>query len=193
MFCEGRNTEPAYFAALGRAHLDALIEIETNPGVGVAYTVAHNAVQRAKALGLSRHSRKVLNSFEEADEVWAIFDRDEHPNFNEAVAMCQKFGVGCGRSNPCFEIWLILHEEDYDKPDERRSVQAHLGSLRPEYALKGAKIPNCADLVQRVEIAEQRAAKQLERREVEGAPYGPPSTTVGHLTRAIRDAAKLAR
>jgi RloB-like protein len=193
VLCEGENTEPAYLAALNRAFFSALIQVETIAGAGVPYTVARSAVEQARAFGLARRSRKPPNSFEERDEVWAVFDRDEHPRFNEAVALCQAHGVGVARSDPCFELWLILHEEDYDRPEDRHAVQARLQQLRPEYNRRAAKKPDCNELIARVEEAEGRANVQLLRRQDEGKPYGRPSTTVGHLTRAIRDAAERAR
>jgi hypothetical protein len=193
IYCEGAKTEPNYLAALRRSCSGALIEVETIPGAGVPFTIAESAADRSRKLGLSTKRRKVLNSFEEGDQVWAVFDRDEHPRFNEAVALCEKNRVGIGRSNPCFEVWLILHLEEYDKPDGRHAVQAYLRSIRPEYEPDGAKTPNCADLVTRVDQAERRAEAQLIRRESEGSPYGPPSTTVGCLIRAILDAAAAAR
>ncbi len=193
LFCEGKKTEPAYFVAIKRACSSALIEVETNPAAGVPHTLAESAVARARFLGLSRRSRKALNYFEKGDEVWAVFDRDEHPRFNEAVTLCEQAGVRVGRSNPCFEVWLILHIEDFDRPDDRHAVQAHLAKLRPEYDKRGAKTPDCADLVAHVDKAEQRAETQLSRRENEGNPYGRPSTTVGRLIRAIREADQQAR
>ena len=188
--CEGKNTEPTYFNALRATLANALIEVNTVAGVGVPQTVASTAVALARDLGLNPESSKELSSFEEQDEVWAVFDRDDHPNFASAVSRCYHAGVGVGRSNPCFEIWLILHETDYDKPDDRKAVQSHLAKLRPEYDKKRGKVPDCADLVARVEAAEARAATQLKRRDDEGAPFGCPSTTVGRLTGAIRLAAE---
>ena len=52
-----------------------------------------------------RGSRRSKDSFEENDQVWAVFDRDEHPRFDEAIALCDGHGVLVGRSNPCFELW----------------------------------------------------------------------------------------
>lgn len=193
VFCEGANTEPGYFKSLRQACGDALIEIETIGAVGVPFTVAQQATRRAQELGLGRRRRKALNSFEEGDQVWAVFDRDKHPRFAEAVQFCEGRGVFVGRSIPCFELWLILHEQDFDRPDGHEAVQAHLQRLRPEYDPAKRKIPDCDDLVKRVEVAEDRAALQLARREEEGARYGPPSTTVGRLTRAIREAAEQSR
>ena len=166
--------------------------MEIHPGVGVPYTIAEKAVERARDLGLSLRSRRKKDSFEDQDRVWAVFDRDEHPRFNEAVELCRVHGIGVGRSDPCFELWLVLHEQDYDRPNDRHSVQAELKALRPEYDMGGAKTPDCDDLMLRVEDAERRGEEQLLRRDREGSPFGNPSTTVGRLTGAIREAAKLA-
>ena len=121
-----------------------------------------------------------------------MFDRDTHPRFREAVAYCQEAGVQVGRSNPCFELWLILHEQDYNRSNHRRKVQAALMSLRPEYDERGAKTPNCDELVLRVEEAARRAEALLRNRESEDRPCGNPSTTLGRLTRAVREASQSA-
>ena len=193
LFCEGMNTEPTYFSALKQTWTGALIVVETRRGVGVPMTIAREAVKFAKSGGLTNNSRRKKNSFEENDEVWAVFDRDEHPNFDDAVSLCQANSVGVARSNPCFELWLILHEKDYDRPDHRNAVQRELKNLRPEYDNHRGKIPDCDDLVTRVELAEERGEAMVKRREVERNPHGNPSTTVGMLTRAIRIANESAR
>ena len=96
-------------------------------------------------------------------------------------------------SNPCFELWLILHERDYDRTDHCDAVQRELKKLRPEYDNRRGKIPDCDDLVTRVESAEERGKVLIERREKEGDPHGNPSTTVGLLTGTIQIANKSGR
>ena len=150
--------------------------------MGVPMTIAQRASGQMK--------RRGRNSFEAKDQVWAVFDRDEHPNHEAAVRMCEQNRVGVARSNPCFEVWLILHEREFDRPDGRHAVQRHLKTLRPEYDPDNGKSCDCHDLVSRVEDAEARAARQLDLRHREGVPFGPPSTTVGQLTAAIRAAAQ---
>lgn len=193
LYCEGRNTEPAYFQAIQRTCSSALISVEPHGGVGVPMTIAKAAVADAKSQGLAPRSRRRKHSFERQDQVWAVFDRDEHPEFQRAVLLCERSGVHLARSNPCFELWLILHDQDYNRPNRRQSVQAHLKALRPEYDPKRAKTPDCDELVRRVQDAERRAAAQLRDRELDGDPHGNPSTTVGTLTLAIRDADTRAR
>ena len=192
LFCEGKNTEPEYFDAINRKYRDALISLKTYPAVGVPYTIAEKAVELAQSLGLDRRSRRKKDSFEENDQVWAVFDRDEHPRFEEAVAHCERHGVHVGRSNPCFELWLVLHEVDFDRAEHRHEMQKILETLRPEYDRDSGRTPDCDEMVTRVEEAEERSERQLQNHKQGGSPYGNPSTTVGRLTRAIREAARLA-
>lgn len=128
------------------------------------------------------------DSFEEGDQVWAVFDRDDHPHFKQAVELCESNGIYVGRSNPCFELWLVLHERDHNRYETRHRMQSILGDLRPEYDRRRGKTPDCEEMISRVEAAEQRAEQLLLRRQEEGNPYGNPSTTVGRLTRAVRTA-----
>jgi hypothetical protein len=189
VYCEGSTTEPGYFNALRRSYRSALIDVEIQP-TGAPRTIAEKAVERAKKEGLAKGVKaRPKSSFESKDQVWAVFDRDEHESFDIAIELCTRHGVNIGRSNPCFEVWLILHEEEFHRPDDRHQVCRHLRCLCPEYDPHGAKICNWPKLLEHVEIAEQRASQQLSEREREGAPFGRPSTTVGALAEAIRKAA----
>ena len=193
LYCEGENTERTYFEAIKRLRTNSLIIVDIVARGDVPYTLAKNAVKRAKDEGLTPNSRRRKNSFEKNDEIWAVFDRDDHPRFKEAITLCRQSGIQVGRSNPCFEVWLILHEKDYDKFLDRHKVQAELSKIRPEYDSGGAKTPDCDEMVTRVEAAELRAETQLKHRALQGNPYGNPSTTGGRLTCAIRKADRISR
>ena len=193
LFCEGKKTEPEYFSAIKKEWTGALVSIDSRRGVGTPITIAQCALKFAKSQGLAKGSRRRRNLFEENDEVWVVFDRDEHERYEEAVNLCKSNGIGVARSNPCFEVWLILHERDYDRPDDRHQVQRELQRLRPEYDRSGAKTPDCEEMVGRVEDAEARGEVLRRRREGEMKPYGRPSTTVGNLTKAIREADRRVR
>ena len=117
-----------------------------------------------------------------------MFDRDEHERFDEAVSLCKMNGIGVARSNPCFEVWLILHMVDYDRQDDRHRVKDEFQRLVLEHGLELAGNALFEKLMATIEDAEERADKLKRRREEEGQPYGRPSTTVGELTKAIRRA-----
>lgn len=50
----------------------------------------------------------------EEDEFWAVFDVDHHRDeeLSAAVTTAGQKGYRLAGSNPCFEIWLLLHETD---------------------------------------------------------------------------------
>ena len=111
------------------------------------------------------------------------------PAFDSAVEQCRSRGIKVARSNTCFEVWLILHVEDYHRPDDSKAVQRHLTNLCLGYDRRGGKSLDCTQLLERIEDAERRAERQLEESAKEGKAFGRPCTTVFQLTRSIRKAA----
>lgn len=69
-----------------------------------------------------------------------MFDGNVHPRYDEAVALSERSKVGAARSNPCFEVWLVLHETDFDRPGDRHAVLVHLCGLRSEYQPSGVML-----------------------------------------------------
>lgn len=51
------------------------------------------------------------------DELWMVIDRDRWnvKMISEIISQCKQKGIGLCISNPCFELWLILHFEDLSK------------------------------------------------------------------------------
>lgn len=185
IYCEGTKTEPAYFKAIeGRF---GQVQLEVIPVGGDPRHVAGKAIEHLRK---SRRGRR--SSFEETDQVWAVFDRDTHTTFAAALDACRATGVRVATSNPCFELWLVLHFKPHDKPAASAHVQRRLHRLFPSYNHDKAPGPDFGDLVETLEHAEKRARQQLRSRTDEDAPFGNPSTTMVCLIRAIREAQRQA-
>lgn len=189
LFCEGKNTEPDYFRALKRRIRDPLINIVDIPAAGVPLTIAHQSIEQANLIGKGAKRKKAKQSYQEADEVWAVFDRDEHPHIEKAKQLCEVNNVGIAFSDPCFELWLILHIEDFNRACDRHDVQRALTDVDERYDRHGAKTTDFSALLENIEDAEMRADVLLRRR-IEERGDTNPSTTVFRLTRRIRAAAK---
>ncbi len=101
VFCEGRESEPDYINGLKRLpHIraDTAIVIEVDPEPGAPLNLVRRAIDR--------------RSDDEIDECWCVFDVEwpqNHPNLQQAVDLAGKHGIKLAISNPCFELWLILH------------------------------------------------------------------------------------
>lgn len=73
-----------------------------------------------------RGRRAVNRSF---DEIWCIFDRDDHHGVDEATRAATRAGIGTAVSNPCFELWLILHVREQTAHISASRVQARAREL----------------------------------------------------------------
>ena len=115
-----------------------------------------------------------------------MFDRDEHTRFDEAKNMAAGNDVRLAISNPCFELWAILHYRECDALLGRHECRRTLEELHPGYGSGGRKRFDDPEAIEsNYRDAVERARKSLTRREEEGNPGGNPSTTVHHLTEHI--------
>ncbi len=58
------------------------------------------------------------------DEVWCVFDCDDHPDLPQTMALLRDHGIGIASSNSCFDLWILLHAADQRAHIDRRAVQA---------------------------------------------------------------------
>lgn len=42
-------------------------------------------------------------------QVWCVFDRDEFPDFDDAIRLGRENGIRVASSNQAFELWFLLH------------------------------------------------------------------------------------
>ena len=113
--CEGEYTEPRYFAAL-RDHLRLnTLVVKATKGVDprTLVNIARDEVRREERNG------------ERFDFVYCVFDRDSHPQFDQASEMARAREFKLARSWPCFEFWLLLHFQYV------RAPYARTGSASP--------------------------------------------------------------
>jgi RloB-like protein len=175
VFCEGVNSEPDYVRALKRLPEIAgntALDLRIHPERGVPLTLVRKALD---------HKRDP-----EIDECWCIFDVEwpqHHPNLSEAVELARANGIGLAISNPCFELWLILHFRDYDSfihtdPAERLS--------RSLDGRSGKSIDAAAYMPRRKE-AIRRAERLDTRHERNGTsfPHDNPSSGMHKFLRGL--------
>lgn len=86
--CEGKYTEPRYFAALSdHLRLHTLV-IKATEGVD----------PRTLVDIASKERRREEHYGEQFDFVYCVFDRDSHPQFDEATDVAQAHGFKLARS-----------------------------------------------------------------------------------------------
>jgi hypothetical protein len=107
---EGKDTERIYFKALAKEY--------TNPRVHVH--ILERSVDEQNNSS-PEHVLKQLNDYksqyelEADDELWLVIDKDrwtEAMLSRVATECSQEVAMHMALSNPCFELWLLLHIED---------------------------------------------------------------------------------
>lgn len=181
IFCEGERTEPEYLEALKRkpsvrdvAAVD--IRVETSHGGAPLTLVSMAADARSRA----------ISEEAEIDEFWCVFDVEwpvNHPNLKAAIEQAYRNEIRVAVSNPCFELWLILHFKDHNRwlsNDQAAKLRRRLDGSSDK-GLVAAKYMPLTD------EAARRAAKLDERHSRDGSPFpnNNPSSGMHRLLAAV--------
>jgi len=188
--CEGKNTEPKYFEDCVDGYGSGLVKLRVIGEAGAPISVVTAAISERDELLVKR--KKLKDSFEACFRVWAVFDRDEHESFDRAILLAASNNIDVAFSNPCFELWPILHLIDYGVQDDRHKLQNLLAEKMPGYMHERGAIVDFNLIKDDVGKAYKRADKLLQSRMDEGCSYGCPSTSVGILVQKIIENGKLA-
>lgn len=106
IYAEGESTEPEYLDALKR-----LPEFEE----AIAVDIAIEEVGATPMHLVESACAAKRRSDSDVDFYWCVFDVEHprpHPYLDRARTMARDNGVHLAISNPCFEIWLILHHRN---------------------------------------------------------------------------------
>lgn len=119
--CEGTQTEPNYFEALGRK-----IKGKVNLIIKREGKVSLSLVKEAKKL---KDEDGGYDQGKSEDEVWCVFDRDFKPennnqqNFNQAITLAYNNNINLAISNDAFELWFLLHFSYHCSQTHRNSFE----------------------------------------------------------------------
>jgi hypothetical protein len=185
--CEGKLTEPRYFQDFLTLQNSTLVSVQTIGGCGVPVSVVERAVSEREALLAT--ARRTRDSFDAAFEVWAVFDRDAHPHTQvpDAFALAAENEIKVAYSNPCFEVWGLMHFALWAKPGHHHETQRDLKERLDGYCHTNNPLMNVVLLDRKYPDAVRNAQMASTRREEEGSSiYGDPSTSVYLLTERIR-------
>jgi hypothetical protein len=186
VFVEGLRTEDLYLTYWRRRYRDRVL-VEIDPFRGGPLQLVEKAVQAKRAEARdAKQGRGRPHT-----QIWCMFDRDEHPNFAKAIDLANRNGINLAISNPCIELWFILHFENRTAYTDRQAAQH-----RAEELLGCSKVltdPALSALAQRYDKARILAARLDEKHAGDGSPLGSnPSSGVWRLIDLIRTPAAVA-
>lgn len=110
IFCEGTLTEPLYLKAF--ASLEKVRDVATLDIRGMGCDPRRLVEHAKEAKRLERRQQTGSTSY------WCVFDVEAprpHARLSDAVQMARDNDISVAISNPCFELWLVLHHTDRDR------------------------------------------------------------------------------
>jgi hypothetical protein len=171
-----------------QAHL-RLLDVEIVPEAGVPKTVVERAVEKVKAA--RKDARRMKDANLAYDEAWCIFDIDEHPNVEDAKNQARDNNLHVAISNPCFELWLVLHFQDQTAHEHRHNIQRTCSQDCLPGFKKQITLEMYGLLTERYSDAVRRAAWLDNWHESRGTSGSNPSTQVYKLTERLLEIASI--
>ena len=102
--CEGSVTEPEYFFAFRDWVRNPRVQITLPKTRGTPFTLVQLALRLKQEA--ARRARAESDENLHFDEVWCVYDVDDHPKLNDARQLAEANHIQLAISNPCFELWL---------------------------------------------------------------------------------------
>lgn len=176
VFTEGEKTEPQYFTHWSRLYR-RLTRVTLDSRTGRDPRTLVELARDTK----KKHLREQKNGEGTAyDQYWCVFDRDDHQRWMDALQMALDNGIEVAVSNPCIELWFLLHFRSQEAWIKGRDVQSLV-----KLHLSGSKSLEPRDfelLRDGYDTARSRAIALDAKHEREGHPSGwNPSSGVWRL------------
>jgi hypothetical protein len=154
LLCEGEVTERQYFEYLRRELRGSLVSIEVSKERGDPLRLVREAIRlRDQA---NKVAVRLGDDNERFDSVWCVCDVDDHARLGDAVQAAARGQINMAISNPCFELWPVLHFEKKTGHVTAADLRTLLRKRMKEYeksldcqkldGLRQAAISNAIDL-----------------------------------------------
>lgn len=193
IICEGEKTEPNYFKAL----------------IGSLGTSESKVIEDPEIFGLGRGTTSLLlaalRKKEELendraytfDRCWLVFDKDDFPDFNNAIDEAQQKGFNVAWTNEAFELWYYLHFQYLDTPVCRdqyikminREIKKYIPNFK--YEKNNSGMLEILDQFGKENKAMEFAQRLFELHHEETYECMCPCTTVYKLVQELRNPEKV--
>jgi len=123
--CEGKKTEIQYFNGFNERYS------------GVKVLPLHGKCTDAKSIIYFAEEQitKYNLNFDDGDQIWCAFDVDDKPKkeIEDAINHVQSKNINIALSNPCIELWFLLHFKQISSPRTRKEVEQELKNFIKDY------------------------------------------------------------
>jgi hypothetical protein len=161
-------------------------EARPGPGADLGFFIhvlaKRNGMPPSKVVARALERRSEIADGEDQVQLWALFDRDQHPDVVQAMRVARTGGVRVAFSHPSFDLWLLLHFADLSGAQSGSSRIVHAKLRRcPGFATfdvhndKSVSGARAQALNGQLSVAVKRA-----KRLTDACPTGECSAADGH-------------
>jgi len=181
--CEG-DTESNYFNKFReklfvlKKHRTEDIVIEVKPAKHPAAKHVFDEARQKKESITPRYS-----------EVWCVFDKDRNTDdgYNQLIAKrAKEENIHIAYSNPCFELWFLLHFDYYDSQLSGKDCEKKLCSRMQDYSKTDVELFDKFANKQAIAIKHAETLMKTWEGRTDFANHNP-STTVHELVTMLND------
>jgi hypothetical protein len=179
---EGEDTEPEYLYGFVKDCRNPRVKIEVVHKRGDPQYLVEAAKRRKESADDAATREEDENLA--YDSVWCVFDVDANSRaaITAAEQLARNNGIGTAVSNPCFELWLLLHFRENPGMQGRAKMRHMLTKHVPYYDKHVDYGTYSAGYTE----ATKRSKQMDEAAENAGEPGRNPTTGVYKLTELIR-------
>jgi hypothetical protein len=159
---EGEKTEKIYFEKFAEQNYRKNIFIQILPSKSDGDNSPEKVLER-----INKFARdKIFDK--ERDECWLVIDFDSWTvkKLSRIYQKCENNNYNLAVSNPCFELWLNLHQDNPKTPQKCSDCLKELKKLLGNYSKNNFDVDK---LIENVEKAISKA-EQLQKNETEALP-----------------------
>jgi len=181
--CEGKNSEPNYLIDFCKLHGNGMVSVIPSRAMGVPSTIVDLSINEINRL--NRYANKSKDPLDLQFEVWAVFDQDDHPKVKESITRAKQHNINVAYSNPCFELWALLHLLDHRKHLHRHQLQLEV--VLPGYDSKTSKNICAITIDPHYDTARARAMSLEKEHKKVGNSKANPYTNIYLLLDKIKN------
>lgn len=182
IYAEGEATEPEYIDIIKR-----IPAIANSVSIAIRIEEVGATPKRLVESACSDKRRSDLD----IDHFWCVFDVENpepHPYLKETLQKARDNNISLAISNPCFEVWLILHHKHFSKhvsTKEAVDIRKSLDETKTKHLDPQVYRPL-------ISLAVQRAEQLNQKHKKDGTtfPENNPSSTFCDLVSSLTKMAK---
>jgi hypothetical protein len=182
--CEGKQTEPNYFNKF-REKLLALKKNRTEDIVIDILPAKHPAAKHV--FDDARQKKESITP--RYSEVWCVFDKDRNTDdvYNQLIAKkAKEENIHIAYSNPCFELWFLLHFDYCDNRLSGKDCEKKLCNRMQRYSKTDTELFDRVTDKQAVAIKRAETLMNTWEGRTDFAKHNP-STTVHKLVEMLNE------